>query len=67
MYVSIHPTQLGKPVKIWSGLTKPSGITANSKGEIFVCLSEGNSNIVKYRAEGNRIDLVKNSRLVRPR
>ena len=67
VYVSIHPTQLGKPVKIWTGLTRPFGITANSKGEILVALFEGITNIVKYDAEGNRVDLVEKSGLVKPR
>ena len=67
VYVSIHPTQLGKPVKIWTGITKPYGITANSKGEIFVALREDTTNIVKYDAEGKRVDLVEKSGLVIPR
>ena len=67
VYVSIHPTQLGKPVKIWTGTSKPYGITANSKGEILVALYEGSTNIVKYDAEGKRVDLVEKSGLVHPR
>ena len=67
VYVSIHPTQLGKPVKIWSGLTRPCGITANSKGEIFVSLRKGTTDIVKYDAEGKRVDLVEKSGLIKPR
>ena len=67
VYVSIHPTQLGKPVKIWTSLTRPCGITTNSKGEIIVALFKGNTNIVKYSAEGKKVDLVENSCLVRPR
>ena len=67
VYVSIHPTQLGKPVKIWTEITKPLGITANSKGEILVALRDGTINIVKYDAEGKRVDLVKESGLVHPR
>ena len=66
VYVSIHPTLLGKPVKIWTGITKPLGITANSKGEILVALFEGTTNIVKYDAEGKRVDLVEKSGLVHP-
>ena len=65
--VSIHPTQLGKPVKIWTGITKPYGITANSKGEILMALSEGTTNVVRYDAEGKRVDLVKKSGIVYPR
>ena len=67
VYVSIHPTQLGKPVKIWTGLKGPLGITANSKGEILVALQRGTTNIVKYDAEGMRVDLVEKSGLVGPR
>ena len=67
VHVSIHPTQLGKPVKIWTGLKNPNGITANSNGEILVALCQGNTNIVKYDAEGKRVDLVEKSGLVNPR
>ena len=67
VYVSIHPTQLGKPVKIWTGITKPYGITANSKGEILVALFDATTNIVKYDAEGKRIDLVEKRGRVKPR
>ena len=33
--VSIHPTQLGKPVKVWNNLYNPRGITINSSREIL--------------------------------
>ena len=66
VYVSIHPTQLGKPVKI-TGLKAPLGITANTKGEILLALSVGTTNIVKYNTNWKRVDLVKESGLVRPR
>ena len=64
--VYIHPTQLGKPVKIWTELTRPIGIISNSKGEILVALSDGTSNIVKFNAEGKKVDLVVKSGLVHP-
>jgi len=66
VYVSIPPTQLGKPVKIWTGLTQPYGITSNSKGEILVALRAGTIDIVKYDTEGKRVDLVEKSGLVSP-
>ncbi len=34
--VSIHPTQLGKPVRVWRGLRKPTDIASNSTGELVV-------------------------------
>ena len=66
VYVSIHPTQLGKPVKISTGITNPFDITANSKGEIFVALNGGSTNVVKYDTDRNRVNLIKKSTLVRP-
>ena len=67
VYVSIHPTQLSKPVKIWTEIRAPFGITANSKGDILVAVYVSSTNIVKYDAEGKRVDLVEKSGLVHPR
>ena len=66
VYASIHPTQLGKPVKVWTGIRTPYGITANSKGEILVALRHDTTNIVKYDADGKRVDLVEKCGLVHP-
>ena len=56
VFVSIHPTQLGKPVKVWGGVYYPVGITANSKGDILVTELAGN--IIKFDANGQRHKLV---------
>ena len=61
VFVSIPPTQLGKPVKEWTNLTEPTGITVNSVGEILV--SEGSGNIIKFNTEGNRRTLVEQNRV----
>ena len=61
VFVSIPPSQLGKPVKVWKNLTKPIGITVNSVGEILV--SEQDGNIIKFDTEGNRRTLVEQNRL----
>ena len=61
VFVSIPPTQLGKPVKVWTNITKPTGITVNSVGEILV--SEENGNIIKFDTEGNRRTLVEQDRV----
>ena len=45
VFVSIHPTQLGKPVKVWNDLYSPVGITVNSSREIL--FTEYNRNIIK--------------------
>ena len=60
VFVSIPPTQLGKPVKVWTNLTGPTGITVNSVGEILV--SEYRGNIIKFDTKGNRTTLVEQSR-----
>ena len=36
VFVSIPPTQLGKPVSIWNGVSNPTGISINSNGEVIV-------------------------------
>ena len=62
VFVSIPPTQLGKPVKVWTNLTGPTGITVNSVGEILV--SEYRGNIIKFDTEGNRRILVEQNRVI---
>ena len=61
VFVSIPPTQLGKPVKVWTNLTGPTGITVNSVGEVLV--SEYRGNIIKFDTEGNRRTLVEQNRV----
>ena len=61
VFVSIPPTQLGKPVKLWTNLTEPTGITVNSVGEILV--SELSGNIIKFDTEGNRRTLIEQNRV----
>jgi len=67
VYVSFHFTQLNKPVKIWTWIRSPVGITANSKVEILVASPGSTTDILKYDAEGKRVVLVKKSGLVMPR
>ena len=50
--VSISPTQLGKPVKVWTGISMPQGVTVNSEGEVFVCELMGD--IIKLDKEGKK-------------
>ena len=42
MFVSIHPAQLGKPVKMWKDLPLPCGVAINSVDEIIVAEVKGN-------------------------
>ncbi len=41
VFVSISPTQLGKPVKVWGGIDTPRGITTNSENNVIVVEEEG--------------------------
>ena len=59
VFVFIHPTQLGKPVKVWGGITYDSGITTNSVGDVIVAEYEGD--IVKLESKGKTSVLVKYS------
>ena len=52
MFVSVPPTQLGQPVKVWDGLTKPRCITVNSVGEIIV--AEYGGDVVMLDKEGEK-------------
>ena len=62
VFVSIPPTQLGKPVKVWTNLTTPTGITVNSVGEILV--SDWSGNIIKFNTEGSRRILVEQNGVI---
>ena len=57
--VSISPTQLGKPVKVWTGISDPYGITVNSEGEIIIC--EWHGDIIKLDKEGKKHVIVEHS------
>ena len=60
VFVSIPPTQLGKPVKVWSGIHYPTGVTANSEGDIIVTENQGD--VVKLDKEGKKHVLVEHSK-----
>ena len=56
VFVSIHPTQLGKPVKVWGGVSEPSSITENSRGDLLV--TEESGSIIKFDVNGKKEKLV---------
>ena len=56
VFVSIHPTQLGKPVKVWGGVSRPTGITGNSRGDLLV--TEHSGSIIKLDANGKKEKLL---------
>ena len=60
VFVSIPPTQLGNPVKVWSGIRYPTGVTMISEGDIIV--TELYGGIVKFDKEGKKHVLVEYSK-----
>ena len=59
VFVSIHPSKLGKPVKIISGLNHPSGIAFNSKGEMIV--AENSGDVMVLDRNGKKLRSIKRS------
>ena len=59
VFISIHPSKLGKPVKIIPGLNQPSGIAFNSKGEMVV--AEFNKGVVILDKDGTKLRSIKRS------
>ncbi len=57
--VSIHPTQLGKPVSVWRGLNAPFDVASNSTGELVVV--ELAKDILKLHEDGTKTTLVNKS------
>ena len=59
VFASIHPNQLGKPVRVISGVSRPSGVACNSEGEIILCEYLGD--IVLLDKKGNRLTTIPKS------
>ena len=59
MFVSVPPTQLGQPVKVWDGIANPRGITVNTAGEIIV--TEYMGDVVVLDKEGRRLRSINHS------
>ncbi len=53
VFVSIHPTQLGKPVRVITGVKKPRYLAINSVGEIII--TENNVDVAVYDKEGKKL------------
>ena len=59
VFVSVPPTQLGQPVKVWDGIAMPRGITVNTAGEIIV--AEYMGDVVVLDKEGRRLRSINHS------
>ena len=59
VFASIHPNQLGKPVRVISGFSGPTGVACNSEGEIILCELYGD--VVLLDKKENRLASIKKS------
>ena len=59
VFASIHPNQLGKPVRVISGFKRPTGIALSLDGEIILCEYKGD--VVLLDKKGNRLTCIQRS------
>ena len=59
VFVSIHPSKVGKPVKVISGLKCPTDLAINSIGEIIV--AEYTGGVVALAKDGKKLRSIKGS------
>ena len=65
VFVKIHPTQLGQPVRTITGLNYPWGIAINSKHQLIV--AEGNAKISIMERDGKRVQTIECDKFETPR
>ena len=66
VFVKIHPTQLGQPVRTITGLNHPWGIAINSKQQLVVTEIGGKKTTVMER-DGKRVQTIKCEKFKSPR
>ncbi len=59
LFVSIHPSQLGKPVRVITELKLPMHLAINSVGEIMVTKPYNNRDVVILDKKGKRMRSLK--------
>ena len=59
VFVSVPPTQLDMPIKVWDDITMPIGITVNTAGEIIV--AERGGDVVVFDKEGRQLRSINHS------
>ncbi len=57
IFVTIHPTKIQNPVKIWGRFDKPNGIAINSSGDVIVAEMKGD--IIALNKDGQTINTLK--------
>ena len=63
MFAKIHPTQLGKPVRVVKGVMSPWGVALNSKLELVV--AEGGK-VTVFDREGKKVQTITCEKFSRP-
>ena len=66
VFVKIHPTQLGPPVRTITGVNQPWGIATNSKQQLVVA-EYGEKKITIREQDGKTLQTIKNDKLRSPR
>ena len=62
VFVKIHPTQLGQPVRTITGLNQPCGIAINSKQQLVVA-EAGGKKITIVERDGKRVQTIEYGKL----
>ena len=57
VFVKIHPTQLGKPVRVVKGVSYPQGIALNSKQQLVVA-EFGGRKVTVFDREGKKVQTI---------
>ena len=66
VFVKIHPTQLGQPVRTITGLNQPLGIAINSKEQLVVA-GAGRKKIIIMERGGKTVQTIECDKLQKPR
>ena len=65
VFAKIHPTQLGKPVRVVEGVVRPWGIALNSNQQLFVA-EWGGKKVTVFDREGKKVQTITSEKFSRP-
>jgi tripartite motif-containing protein 2/3/tripartite motif-containing protein 71 len=65
VFVTIHPTKLGQPIRIIDGLSRPWGIAINGKEQLVVA-EIGGKRVTVMERDGKRVKEIKSDKLQSP-
>ena len=65
LFAKIHPTQLGKSVRVMEGVSQPWGITLNSKQQLVVA-EFGGRKVTVFDREGKKIQTITSEKFLQP-